>query len=72
MNPEDIIEPDFIPCPVCGKYTFDYYGGDGDICPTCGWIHDKYQEMYPDEDACMNIRSLNENRIAFANGDKCW
>ena len=62
----------YIKCPVCGKHEFDYYRDDGDACPVCGWLHDTYQEEYPDEGECTNIRSLNENREAYKNGDKCW
>jgi len=51
---------------VCGKTELTE---DGDVCPVCGWFHDRVQEKYPDEEDCENAMSLNQARAAYAKGE---
>ena len=55
-----------VKCPVCGKTELTE---DGDVCPVCGWFHDRVQEKYPDEVDCENAMSLNQARAAYAKGE---
>ena len=54
-----------IPCPVCGLSQFWEYADESSACPVCGWVHDRFQEARPDEDALENEQSLNEARALF-------
>ena len=49
-------------CPVCGEYTFT---GTGDICPVCGWEHDKVQEKDPSFAGGANKKCLNDVRKEY-------
>lgn len=54
-------------CPVCGQYEFPNRNSF-DICSICGWQDDVIQEMYPDETAGANGKSLNSYKAAFDSG----
>lgn len=54
-------------CPVCGEYKFPEFDSY-DVCPTCGWEDDWYQEKNPDEDAGANEMSLNAYKTAYSSG----
>ncbi len=55
------------PCPVCGKYFFEFEDSfEG--CEVCGWIDSDYQEEYPDEGRLANRMSLREARKAYSEG----
>lgn len=49
-------------CPVCEKHAFTEIG---DICPVCGWEHDRVQENDPSFAGGANKMSLNEARIEY-------
>lgn len=54
-------------CPVCGKHVFAQWY---EICPTCGWEHDKAQEREPDYAGGANRESLNAARAAYEKKEK--
>ncbi|MBN1995167.1 MAG: hypothetical protein JW953_20925 [Anaerolineae bacterium] len=56
--------PGWLPCPVCGHYTFEVVG-DWDTCPVCGWNSDPVQEAVHDDPTGANGISLNEARQNF-------
>ncbi len=53
--------PGWLPCPVCGHYTFEVVG-DWATCPVCGWNSDPVQETMPDDPTGANSVSLNQAR----------
>ncbi len=58
------------PCPVCGKFEFDYFDSF-DKCPICGWVDDRIMtEVYPDKGGGALHMSLNEAKDAYAKGKK--
>lgn len=56
-----------IKCPVCGEYYFEKED-NYEICEICGWENEKWQYDNPDETECANVMSLNEARVAWAQG----
>ncbi len=60
-------KPDPIPhiCPICGKHKFKTHGYC-EICPSCGWEDDEYQEENPDDSTFgINKLSLNEYKKRY-------
>lgn len=55
-------------CPVCGKFDFDKWNSL-EICDNCGWQNDGFQADNPDEERGTNQMSLNQAKIAYANGE---
>ena len=56
-------------CPVCGKYEFEEYDSY-DICETCTWSDDAFQEKNPDFAGGANKMSLNQAKEAYKNGEQ--
>ncbi len=53
-------------CPICGKHEFKNHGFC-EICPSCGWEDDKYQEENPNDLRGNNCMSLNEYKKQYNN-----
>lgn len=51
-------------CACCGKGKVDSY----EICDICGWQNDIVQNKDPDYKGGANKMSLNEAKIAYAEG----
>lgn len=57
-------------CPVCGEEMDDEYPYE--ICDNCGWVHDWFQEEYPDEEGQENEMSFNQAKEAYKKGLKVY
>ncbi|MCL1949748.1 MAG: hypothetical protein FWF59_08455 [Turicibacter sp.] len=50
-------------CVICGVGEIDNLGGD--VCETCGWQDDAYQEKFRDDSNGMNTMSFNEAKAKW-------
>lgn len=55
-----------ITCPVCGGEIESSF----DICKTCGWEDDDYQEVEPDDTGANGFLTLNEAKKIWEASDK--
>lgn len=56
-------------CPVCEKHFFET-DDDYRVCPVCGWENDGVQNDDHDYAGGANKMSVNQARIAYAEGRK--